>query len=266
MKRIIFLVIIVFIVSSCQSNEELVVKEPNALIVTETVKISTQTYTSEPTLTLTPTMIFTNTTTITTKPAITEFVELPMQTETPVFARPEGTVLEQSSCRYGPGYAYLFEWGLYPGDYVRILNNNVDGSWVYVKPRSYNNECWVKKDLLETRGDVASLEEYYSPLPQGNLYKPTHYVIASRDGNDVLVEWEPVWMTEDDDRGYLIEAWVCQNGNYLFLPIGIFPYTKTFARIVDEPGCQQESQAKIFTVEKHGYIMPPVIINWPNNP
>ena len=73
-------------------------------------------------------------------------------------------------------------------------------------------------------------------------------------------------MTEDDDRGYLIEAWVCQNGNYLFLPIGIFPYTKTFARIVDEPGCQQESQAKIFTVEKHGYIMPPVIINWPNNP
>ena len=137
-------------------------------------------------------------------------------------------MLEQASCRYSPGSAFLFEWGLYPGDYVRIININVDGSWVFVKPRSYNNECWLKRGLLQTSGDVDSLEEYYSPLPQGYLYKPPNYVRATRNGNEVLVEWEPVRMTEDDDRGYLIEVWVCQNGNYIFLTINIFPYNKTY--------------------------------------
>ena len=266
MKKKLLLLITLFIVTSCQSNKDLVDTESNEIIITDRVELITSTLTIVPTITLFPTLTFTNTVTITLEPTATEFVESAALTETPVVARPEGTVLEQASCRYGPGSAYLFEWGLYPGDYVRILNNNVDGSWVYVKPRSYNNECWVKKDLLETRGDVASLDEYYSPLPQGTLYKPTHYVKATRNGNEVLVEWEPVWMTEDDDRGYLIEAWVCQNGKYIFLPVGIFPYTKTFARISDEPGCQQNSQAKIYTVEKHGYIMPPVSINWPKNP
>jgi len=266
MKRNLVLIIILIISSSCQSVKETVEADPTTNGITNTEEIATPSLTIVPIKTLTPTLTFAITETITLEPSNTEFLELPLQTDTPIVARPEGTVLEQASCRYGPGSAYLFEWGLYPGDYVRILNNNVDGSWVYVKPRSYNNECWVKKDLLETRGDVASLDEYYSPLPQGYLYKPTHYVIATRSGNEVLIEWEPVWMTEDDDRGYLIEAWVCQNGNYIFLPVGVFPYTKTFARIVDEPGCQQDSQAKIYTVEKHGYIMPPVTINWPYIP
>jgi len=27
--------------------------------------------------------------------------------------------------------------------------------------------------------------------------------------------WDQVFMTEDDDRGYLIVAWVCQNGAYI---------------------------------------------------
>jgi hypothetical protein len=258
--------LLLFILSSCQAENGIVDEETNAVIVTKTVETVIPGYTSELTRTLTPTWMPKSTMTITPDLSATELMEQILFTETPIVARPGGTVLEQASCRYGPGSAYLFEWGLYPGDYVRILNNNVDGTWVFVKPRTYNNECWVKKDLLETRGDVASLEVYYSPLPQGYLYKPTHYVLATRNGNEVLVQWEPVWMTEDDDRGYLIEAWVCQNGNYIFLPVGIFPYTMTFARIIDEPGCQKESQAKIYTVEKHGYIMPPVDIIWPQNP
>jgi len=266
MKRYFPLVILVFILTSCQSQNTINVEEETTQTITESVKNISSTNIIVPTRTLTPTLVPTSIMTLTPNPTSTELVVTPLFTETPIVARPEGTVLEQASCRYGPGSAYLFEWGLYPGDFVRILNNNYDGTWVFVKPRSYNNECWVKKDLLETRGDIASLESYYSPLPQGYLYKPTHYVVASRSGNEVLVQWEPVWMTEDDDRGYLIEAWVCQNDNYLFLPVGIFPYTKTFARIIDEPGCQQESQAKIYTVEKHGYIMPPVDINWPKNP
>lgn len=261
---LIFLAITLLMVS-CQPIKDINTVEPALKGHTEIVEIVTSTKTLVSSLTPIITFTQTNTATNTPDPTFTE-TPVTLQTATAVVERPEGTMLEQSSCRYGPGSAYLFEWGLYPGDYVRILNINVDGAWVFVKPRSYNNECWVKRDLLETRGDVDSLAEYYSPLPQGFLYKPTHYVVATRKGNDVLVEWEAVWMTEDDDRGYLIEAWVCQNGNYIFLPVGIFPYTKTFAIIIDEPGCLGESQAKIFTVEKHGYIMPPVIIQWPPNP
>lgn len=266
MNKDIFLILFLIVTSSCQSREDPGYIEPTTFNITDSAKMISPTIKFLPTQTITPTFTLTHTSTIISDPTETEFPELSLQTETPVVARPEGTVLEQASCRYGPGSAYLFEWGLYPGDYVRILNNNVDGSWVYVKPRTYNNECWVRKDLLETRGDVSSLEEYYSPLPQGYLYKPTRYVVATRNENEVLIQWEPVWMTEDDDRGYLIESWVCQNGSYVFLPVGVFPYTKTSVTILDEPGCQFESQAKIYTVEKHGYIMPPVAINWPNFP
>jgi hypothetical protein len=202
----------------------------------------TQTQLSTQTPTYTPTFF--------SSPTITE-TQGPLPSPTTIVARPEGTVLLQASCRYGPGAAYLFEWGLYPGDFVRIINRNEDGSWVYIKPITYNNECWVKTKFLETKGNIDSLEEYYSPLPQGYLYRPVHYVVATRKG--------------DDDRGYLIEAWVCLDGKFLFMPTNYFPYTKTFAIIRDEPGCAQESHARIFTVEKHGY-MPWISIPWPPFP
>ena len=173
-----------------------------------------------------------------------------------------GTVLEQASCRYGPGAAYLFEWGLFAGDEAKIISRNSDYSWLYIKPNTYNNQCWIRADLIEVNGDITFLDEYYSPLPQGYLYKPVHYVVAKRTINLVRIEWEQVWMTLDDDRGYLIEAWVCQDGKNIFLPINIFPYSRTSATILDEPGCLQRSRAKIYTVEKHGYLKP-VWILWP---
>ena len=65
-------------------------------------------------------------------------------------------------------------------------------------------------------------------------------------------------MTEDDYEGYLIEAWVCQGGTQVFLPIG---YVASFdqnssmmvVQVKDEPGCDVPSSARIYTVEKHGY-------------
>jgi len=176
----------------------------------------------------------------------------------------EGIVNEQASCRYGAGAAYLFEWGLYPGDEVRILNRNSDGSWVYIKPITYNNECWVRVDLLDFKGNVNNLEEYYSPPPYvfTYLYKPVKYVKVNRIGTKVTINWDPVKMTEDDDRGYLIEAWVCQGGKYIFFASNYFPYTNTTANINDEPGCTEKSHARFYTVEKHGY-MPFIEIPWP---
>jgi hypothetical protein len=65
-------------------------------------------------------------------------------------------------------------------------------------------------------------------------------------------------MTEDDYVGYLIEAWVCQGGTQVFLPI---KYATSFdqnssmmvIQVKDEPGCDVPSSARIYTAEKHGY-------------
>jgi hypothetical protein len=251
-------VIILFCLSACQQITTTKIPESIDSSNLYTATMTAATPTLESSQTKSPISKFTST-------SIRS--ETPFPTQTPLLIVPylDGIVKELSHCRYGAGAAYISEWGLNPGDSVRILNRNGDGTWVYVKPITYNNECWVKASLLDYKGNVNSLEEYYAPLPYvyTYLYKPVQYVIVIRNGNEVIINWDPVWMTEDDDRGYLIEAWVCQDGKFVFLPINYFPYTNTTAKIQDEPGCLQESHARFYTVEKHGY-MPFIEIPWPN--
>jgi hypothetical protein len=168
-------------------------------------------------------------------------------------------VLQQANCRYGPGAAYLFEWGLYPGDRVTIYNRNDAGTWLYVKPNTYRGRCWVSASLLEIHGDVLALDPYYSPLPYSTLYSAPRNVYASRNGNDVWIGWDAVWMTEDDYRGYLVEAWLCVNGEVVFTPVHV---DGTVVILADEPGCSEPSHGRLFAVEKHGYTDPVTII-WP---
>src|SRR3989304_15308 len=54
----------------------------------------------------------------------------------PPCAPPAAHGREQANCRYGPGAAYLYEWGLYPGDRVDILGRNDLRTWGYVDPRT----------------------------------------------------------------------------------------------------------------------------------
>jgi hypothetical protein len=80
-------------------------------------------------------------------------------------------------------------------------------------------------------------------------------------------------MTEDDYRGYLIEAWLCVDGQLTFTPISIdgpeithLPHVAQPVIILhDEAGCQQPSSARIYTVDKHGYTEWR-LIHWPPNP
>lgn len=255
MKRIYLPLIIILFLSSCRPTIKTQIPVTTELENSSTATMSIATSIPISSLTKTPKL---------TSTIIRSQTPLPTQTPLVIVPFMDGIVNEQASCRYGAGAAYLFEWGLYPGDSVRILNRNGDGTWVYVKPITYNNECWVKASLLDYIGEVNSLAEYYSPLPfvYTYLYKPVQYVIVIRNVNEVIIKWEPVKMTEDDDRGYLIEAWVCQDGKFIFLPINYFPYTNTTATIQDEPGCVQESHARFYTVEKHGY-MPFIEIPWP---
>lgn len=203
-----------------------------------------------------PTAIPTNTPGPDFTPSITPTASL-----TPTYAPIAATVLVQANCRYGPGAAYLYEWGLFPGVRVDIIGRNDLGTWAYVHPWTYFDRCWVKSELLEIRGDLFEAPPYYSRLPFGELYKPPTNVRASRNGDDVTVAWDPVWMTEDDYRGYLIEAWVCQGGQLLFTPVRSDETRFVFQ---DEPGCNESSGGRLYTAEKHGYTKW-VLIPWPEH-
>ncbi|MFQ5943267.1 MAG: hypothetical protein ACE5JF_06920 [Anaerolineales bacterium] len=219
----------------------------------------TETHTSIPSATATiantPTPLYTPTITLT--PSLT-----PTPSITPTFAPIAAKVLVQSNCRYGPGAAYLYEWGLYPDVRVDIVGRNDLGTWAYVEPWTYFDRCWVKSEFLEIRGDLRDAPPYYSRLPFGELYRPPTNARASRNGDDVTIAWDAVWMTTDDDRGYLIEAWLCQDRQLIFTPLRTTHWEETTIHVRDEAGCQQPSGARLYTAEKHGYTQW-VLIPWP---
>jgi hypothetical protein len=221
---------------------------------------ATQTATTSPTITSTATPAATETPTPDYSPTISL---VPSKTPTPT-ATPElrGRVREQANCRYGPGAAYLYEWGLYPGNRVTVLGRNQDGSWVYVDPWTYVDYCWVKTSLLDLTGDVFSAPQVWTLLPYTEFYHPPTNVSATRSGDEVTVWWDDVWMSLDDDRGFLIEAWVCRDGQLVFTAIN--PWDPP-AVLIDEAGCMQPSSGRIYTAEKHGYTEW-ILIPWPPHP
>ncbi|MFV1859405.1 MAG: hypothetical protein ACC647_08645 [Anaerolineales bacterium] len=217
---------------------------------------NTPTHTATATITNTPTPIYTPS--ITPTPSQT-----PTPSLTPTFAPIAAKVLVQSNCRYGPGAAYLYEWGLYPDVRVDIVGRNDLGTWAYVEPWTYFDRCWVKSEFLEIRGDLRDAPPYYSRLPFGELYNPPTNVRASRVSEDeVTIAWDAVWMTTDDDRGYLIEAWLCRDGQLIFTPLRTTQWEETTIIVQDEAGCLEPSGGRLYTAEKHGYTQW-VLIPWP---
>jgi len=224
---------------------------------------ATPTATPTPTPTRTPTPTFTPTATatatITPTPTITD---TPTITPTPTFDFPDATVREQAHCRYGPHRAYLHAADLFAGDHGVVWNRNSNGTWLWVRFDKLWYACWVAASVVDVDGDVFSVVRTTTRLPQSTLYDPPDVVYATRQGNEVTVTWEPVWMTVDDYRGYFIDATVCQGGNLNWFPVAVDGTSYTF---LDEPGCDGDSKAKLYAVEKHGYT-DPVSVPWPDQP
>jgi hypothetical protein len=165
----------------------------------------------------------------------------------------------QAFCRYGPGKAYLYSHGLYTGDHALVHGKNASGSWLWVKPDNLNRECWVSASVVEVRGDLKKVHVVQTRLPHTTLYGPPEDVQAERDGDQVTVSWNRVWMTEDDRRGYLIEATVCEGGQSIWMAVQTDEPSYTFT---DEQGCSGASGGQLYAVDKHGYT-DPVDIPWP---
>jgi hypothetical protein len=205
----------------------------------------------------TPTKSSTSTATSTLMPSQTSSPTL-----SPTYAILRGTVLEQANCRYGPGAAYLYKYGLYPGNNVEIIGRNDPGTWIVIQAIGGSNPCWVKASLLNIKGEVMSLAPASLPLPHSPFYGPLTGVNAQRSGDSVAISWSPLNLKAGDDSlqyPYLIEAWLCQDGEQKFNPIGSW---ENFVTVQDESGCSEPSHARVYGVEKHGYTNW-VEIPWP---
>jgi hypothetical protein len=263
--------VLIFIGVSCISSR-LVSIHPNPIIQTvEVTREVTRVETFEVThmvnipITNTPSPTLGQTFTPSQMPTITSTPSI-----TPTYAPPKITILETSACLYGPGSAYLYKYGLNATVWMTVIGRNMDGTWLNIKSPvdPVSNACWIKSTLVKfDTGDIKDVPIIWTALPYSTLYKPPAAVSASRVGDEVSIFWQPVWMTEDDYVGYLIEAWVCQGGTLIFLPI---KYATSFdqnssmmvVQIKDEPGCDLPSSARIYTAEKHGYTDYRMIL-WP---
>jgi hypothetical protein len=165
----------------------------------------------------------------------------------------------QANCRYGPGKAYLYAWGMYTGDTGTVWGRNDSGTWLWIQPDNIVYQCWISSSVVEIKGDIFTLRVAPVRLPESVLYGPPQGVSATREGDSVIVSWQWVNMTEDDDRGYMIEANVCQNGYLVWMAVATTDTTYTFS---DETTCNAKSNGLLYTVEKHGYTAP-VPIPWP---
>lgn len=227
--------------------------------MTVTSTIAAWTDTPVPTQTSTPTGTFTPTVTLTPTVTFT-----PTITATATFSFPVVTVNQQAHCRYGPSSAYLHAADLYPGDVGTARQRFVNSKWLYVKFDKLKYFCWVAPSVVDVVGDVTTLAytELNLQAIGSNMYGPPKNVAATRDGNKVTITWDQVSMTTDDDRGYLLELFVCQNTAYYWWTDAYPNQFTTSYTVKDEAGCAQPSSGKLYTVEKHGFSEP-AIIPWP---
>jgi len=253
---------ILFLVSCTMMSAEL---QATATSDALTAIADSWTETPIPTFTLTPTDMLTPTLTITPTETLTPTLALtPTITATPTYSFPSVTVNKQAHCRYGPSVAYLHAADLYAGDVGTVRGRYIYSKWLYVKFDKLNYFCWVAPSVVDVVGDVSQIayKELNLQSIGSNMYGPPKGVTAVRNGNEVIISWNRVEMTDDDDRGYLLELFVCQNGAYLWWTDSYPDQFTTSYEVRDEAGCAVQSSGKLYTVEKHGFSQP-AIIQWP---
>jgi hypothetical protein len=130
---------------------------------------------------------------------------------------------------------------------------------LWIQPDNIKYQCWISSSVVEIKGDIFTLRIAPVRLPESVLYGPPQGISATRQGDSVTVSWQRVNMTEDDDRGYMIEANVCLNGSLVWMAVATMDTTYTFT---DETTCNEKSNSLLYTVEKHGYTAS-VPIPWP---
>jgi hypothetical protein len=168
-----------------------------------------------------------------------------------------------AACKWGPAKAYLWGWDLKAGDTGTVYGRAPVGTWLYVYMDRVGKYCWISPYVVDVVGDPNTVVVHQVLLPITNaLYAAPTNIWSERDGDQVTITWDVVWMTQDDDYGYFLDVWVCQEGNFVWLPTSLPNQYENQVTFTDQPGCPETSGGKIYTVEKHGYT-DPADIPWP---
>ncbi len=267
-----------FLLAACgpsaseQATGTAIVMTATALSWTHTPSLTptfTFTSTATPTSTITPTSTSTPTETLTPTPSETP-TDTPTSTRTPkptltpspTFDFPKLMVNKTAHCRYGPATAYLHAADLYAGDKGVVWGRYVNSNWLWVKMDKLSYSCWLAPSVVDVSGDVKRVGYVNVKLPMSVLYDPPDGVRAVRKGDKVTVTWNSNYETADDDRGYLLDVFVCQNGLYIWSPVSLPDQYHTSYTFTDQAGCGQSSGGTLASVEKHGYTTA-VDIPWP---
>ena len=257
MKRILMLVLLGLVLAGCGLPATGVVESLTPSVVPSN--------THEPTVTATSTLTVTPTSTATLTPTAS-LTLTPTATPVPTYVVLRGkVVIAQAVCHHGPGKPYLYKYGVYEGSNLEIISRVIGSNYVEVQAIGGNNPCWVREDYFEIKGDLKDVKPVNAEdveLPWSPFYGPVRVLSAERQGNEVTVSWSPLVLRAGDDSEqvpYIVEAWVCRNGEFIFDPVGSY---LTKASIVDEPGCEETSHGRVVAAEKHGYTRP-VEISWP---
>ena len=231
----------------------------------------TLTATPAPTLTATQTETATPTNTQTATATVT-----PSLTPIPTYAILQAEVLNRIACRHGPGDIYLYRFGLIPGNRMEV-RGRVDvqtgrqtETWLWGLPEFFPDVCWVNARDVKLGGELSSLEVVYPdkvdlPFLRDPRWPIPQNVQAERQGDEVTISWDffdvPLGERESENSPrYVLEVWLCQNGQVTFTPLPVYDVTKV--TVIDQGGCAEPSHGRIILAEKHGYVGP-VEIKWP---
>ncbi len=150
---------------------------------------------------------------------------------------------------------------------IELLGRMEYSDWVLTRAVGGTNRCWVNggPEYLRITGDLMSLAPVdphiviaWSPYYTNGMSG----VSANRDENTVTVHYNGLQLRAGDDSEqtpYVLEAWVCQNGEFVFTAEGSYRFA---IEVQDEPGCAQPSHGRVAAAEKHGYT-PFVDVDWP---
>ncbi len=191
---------------------------------------------------------------------------------TQVPAIPQATLPETTDCLYGPGTFFVYKTSFPAGQPVEVVGRSQDGNWLNIENVGGWNSCWIQAAQAQLQGSRIEDLPVVSPLLPRSEYEfgSPQTTTTKRDGDQVTVSWEAVYMSADEIQGYLIEARVCQGGQLIdlpvFLPVAFQANNGTLSvQITDEAGCSAPSTAHIASMGTRGFAEWDKIF-WPPHP
>ncbi|MEX1246839.1 MAG: hypothetical protein WEA61_00015 [Anaerolineales bacterium] len=197
--------------------------------------------------------------------------ETPTPTITPTYVdslRAKVIVENRLACRFGPGDPYLFKFSFAATSNIELVGHMEHSDWVLAQAIGGDNRCWVNggAEYLQISGDPQSMPpvDPHIVMAWSSYYGPMSNVSAVRNDDVVTVSYGGLVLvpSRGDDSGqtpYVLEAWVCQGGEFVFIALGSYGYALD---VVDEPGCGEPSHGRVAAAEKQGYT-PFVEVPWP---